>query len=198
MKLTVRDRVFEFLPASIEFSRCLATDLFAKKNNKTLRETLIHPKYARLAPHVLEAYSHLLERGLGDFLLELKRGNDPFYLRFLNSYGDARYCEFRLRDATIVRLKGLYCFSEGATLKYIGKSTDSFGRRINQRYGRIHPKNCYCDGQATNCRLNALIGSCVGEVVLSVCPLVNDDDIELTERALIAQEKPDWNTQLKT
>ena len=116
----------------------------------------------------------------------------------MNRYGDARYCEFRLRDSNILKLKGLYCFTVDGTLKYIGKSTDSFSKRINQGYGRIHPKNCYRDGQATNCHLNALIASSVEHIALLVCPMVNNEDIELTERALIAKEKPDWNIQLKT
>ena len=197
MTLTLGDLILEFLPASIEFGDCRSTDLFGKKNNKTLHQTLLQPKYAQLAPSVLERYSDSLERSLGDFLLELKRDNDPFYLRFLNRYGDASYCEFRLRDSNIQRLKGLYCFTVGETLKYIGKSTDSFAKRINQGYGRIHPKNCYRDGQATNCHLNALIATCVGQVALFVCPMLNNEDIEVTEAALIAKEKPDWNIQLK-
>jgi hypothetical protein len=197
MTLTLGDRPLEFLPASVEFDDCRSTDLFGKKNNKTLHQTLLHPKYAQLAPSVVEAYSDSFERSLGDFLLELKQGNDPFYLRFLNRFGDACYCEFRLRDSKIQRLKGLYCFTVNGVLKYIGKSTDSFAKRINQGYGRIHPKNCYRDGQATNCHLNALVASSIGQVALFVCPLVNDEDIEATEAALIAKEKPDWNIRLK-
>jgi hypothetical protein len=30
-------------------------------------------------------------------------------------------------------------------------------KRISQGYGKISPKNCYLDGLATNCHLNALI-----------------------------------------
>ena len=33
---------------------------------------------------------------------------------------------------------------------------------------------------------------------LFVCPMLNDEDIGLTEAALIAKENPDWNIQLKT
>jgi hypothetical protein len=198
MTLTLGDRVLKFLPVAIKFSECRSTDLFGGKNNKTLRETILHPTYAQLAPRVAEAYADSLDRRLGDFLLELKRGNDPFYVRFLNRYGDGCYCEFRLQDSTIQILKGLYCFTVDGILKYIGKSTDTFAKRINQGYGRIHPKNCYRDGQATNCHLNELIASCVGRVGLFVCPMLDDEDIGLTEAALIAKENPDWNIQLKT
>lgn len=197
MTLVLGERVLEFIPAPIEFSDLLSIDVFGKKNNKTLKQTLLHPKYAHLAPGVLEAYSGSAERSLGDFLLELKRGNDPFYRHFLNQYGDTRYCEFWLQDATTRRLKGLYAFTVDGVLKYIGRSTDSFAKRINQGYGRIHPKNCYRDGPATNCHFNALIASCIGRVALFVCPMADDGDIEITEAALIAKEKPAWNIQLK-
>jgi hypothetical protein len=196
MTFTLGNRVLEFLRVLIEFGDSRTIDLFGKKNNKTLRQTLLHPKYAHLTPVVVEHYAHALERRLGEFLLELKRGNDPFYRGFLNRYGDACYCDFRLRDLSIHKLKGLYCFTVDGTLKYIGKSTDSFAKRINQGYGRIHPKNCYRDGQATNCHLNALMASCFGQVDLFVCPLDNNEDIKVTEAALIAKEKPDWNIQL--
>jgi hypothetical protein len=196
MRLILRDRVLEFLPASIEFGHQRSTELFGKKNNKTLQQTILHPRYVHLARVVLEAYSDSLERSLGDFLLELKRGNG-FYRRFLNRYGDDSYCEFCLPDLKIQRLKGLYCFAVDGTVTYIGKSIDSFGKRINQGYGRIHPKNCYLDGQATNCHLNALMASCVGHVALFVHPMVNNEDIGFIEAELIAKENPDWNIQLK-
>jgi hypothetical protein len=197
MTLKLGNRALEFLPARIAFGDFRSTDLFGKKNNKTLHQTLLHPKYAHLASSILEAYSDSLGLNLGDFLLKLKRSNDVFYRCFLNRYGDACYCEFRLHDPNIAMLKGLYCFAEGGSIKYIGKSIDSFANRINNGYGRIHPKNCYRDGQATNCHLNALIADCVGQVVLFVCPMLDNQDIQVTEAALIAQEKPEWNIQLK-
>lgn len=32
----------------------------------------------------------------------------------------------------------VYCFTVDGNIKYIGKSADNFGKRINQGYGRIH------------------------------------------------------------
>lgn len=197
MTLMLGDRALEFLPALLTFGECRSTDLFGQKNNKTLRQTILQPRYALLTSYVLAAYPDSLERKLGDFLLELKCANDQFYRRFLNRYGDEAYCEFRLRDSSLGRLKGLYCFTVAGTLKYVGKSTDTFERRINQGYGRIYPKNCYRDGQATNCHLNTLIASCVRHVALFVHPMADNYDIDATEAALIAKEKPDWNIQLK-
>lgn len=196
MTFTLGDRTLEFLPVTIEFSHCRSIDLFGKKNNRTLAETLRHAKYARLAPRVIESYADCLGLSLGDFLLKLKQRGDPFYHRFLNRYGDGCYCEFRLRDSDIRTLKGLYCFTVEGALKYIGKSTDNFARRIDHGYGRIHPKNCFRDGQATNCHLNALIASNLEHVALLVCPMADNHEISVTEAALIAKEKPAWNIQL--
>jgi hypothetical protein len=195
--LILGDRTLEFRRADIEFRDLRSSDIFSKKNNKTLRQTLLHPKYIHLAPSVSESYASALDRKLGDFLLHLKQNNQTFYRRFLNRYGDEIYCDFRLRDSTIQKLKGLYCFTVGGAVKYIGKSIDSFERRINQGYGRIHPKNCYRDGQATNCHLNALIACCAREVALFVHPMLDDEGIAATEAALIAKEQPEWNIQLK-
>lgn len=61
MKLTLGNRVLEFLHASVEFGERRSTDLFGKKNNKTLRQTLQHPKYVDLRPRVL-AYHDLCRR----------------------------------------------------------------------------------------------------------------------------------------
>jgi hypothetical protein len=195
--LTLGDRTLEFRPAYIEFRDCRSSNTFSKKNNKTLRQTLIHPKYIHLTSSVTESYASALDRKLGDFLLELKQNDQYFYRQFLNQYGDETYCEFLLKDSTIKKLKGLYCFTVSGAVKYIGKSIDSFERRINHGYGRIHPKNCYRDGQATNCHLNALIACCAREVALFVHPMLDDEEIAATEAALIAKERPEWNIQLK-
>jgi hypothetical protein len=122
---------------------------------------------------------------------------NPLYRQFLNRYGDQTYCQFRLEQSNVADLKGLYCFTVNTTLKYIGKSSDTFKRRINQGYGCIHPKNCYRDGQATNCHLNALIAPCAQELGLFVHPMADDVEIGEIETALIASYQPEWNTQLK-
>lgn len=80
MTFTLGDRVLDFLPVTVELSQSRSTDLFGKKNNKTVAQTLLHPKYSALAPRVLESYSDFLGRNIGDFLLELKRREDPFYV----------------------------------------------------------------------------------------------------------------------
>ena len=67
--------------------------------------------------------------------------------------------------------------------------------RVNQGYGRIHPKNCFRDGQATNCHLNARITATTSEVTLWLCNLDNSKDIEALERGLMQKYVPPWNIQ---
>ena len=76
---------------------------------------------------------------------------------------------------------------------YIGKSVDTFGKRINQGYGAIHPKNCYLDGQATNCHINALIAQHRQEIQFFICPLKDPAKIGEVENRLITRHQPQWN-----
>ena len=68
-------------------------------------------------------------------------------------------------------------------------------KRINQDYGNIHPKNCYVDGQATNCRLNAQITPLHGSISLWMCLMDDDEEIIAAERRFIRAYQPPWNLQ---
>jgi len=197
LRLSLGIQTFEFSDTPLTRGASRVTDVFVSKNNKTLRETIRHPKYLKLAYRVESQYHDSLNTKLGYFLRDLKQNGDPFYREFLNSHGDGEYCEFKLADPRVQRLKGLYCFTVDEQLKYIGKSTDSFAKRIDQGYGKIHPKNCFRDGQSTNCHLNGLIAQAAGKVRLHVRPMVDNHTIELTERALIVKYDPEWNVQLR-
>ena len=52
---------------------------------------------------------------------------------------------------------------------------------VNQGYGKIHPKNCYRDAQATNYQLNARIAAASSRVSLRLCPMDDGDEIETLE-----------------
>ena len=93
--------------------------------------------------------------------------------------------------------RGVYFYSLGASIEYIGRSLDPFGKRINQGYGSIHPKNCYIDGQATNCHLNSQISSTWDRIELWLCPIDSRDEIKAVEVRLIETYKPNWNIALK-
>jgi hypothetical protein len=169
---------------------------WAHKNNKSVRETLEHPKYIKLRRLCNNNLSEL-DKPLGAFLLDLRERGDLLYKHFLNPDGDAVFTEFSLVDSGVSRLRGLYIFKVGHEIVYVGRCLNSFGKRINQGYGKIHPKNCYLDGQSTNCRLNALVASYQTEITFYFCSLELKHEISQLESCLLLELKPRWNRQFK-
>jgi hypothetical protein len=173
------------------------TNVFGLKNNKTVEETLAHRRYAKLSDVVARHAPDSMGEPLGDFLLKLKRSGSSIYKSFLNPYGDGVYCRFQMERGPLSTKKGLYFYRSGSRLTYVGRSFDPFRKRINHGYGVIHPKNCFLDGQATNCHLNGLIAANFSTVELFVSPLSDDIEIELLEPRLIQMMQPEWNIALK-
>ena len=168
-------------------------DVFGLKNNKTVAETLQHRRYRGLSAEVKERYPSILNEPLGTALLRLKHDGDQIYRRFLNPYGDLRYSTFSLATSEFEAATGVYAYFDGNILRYIGRCRDSMKKRVNQGYGKIHPKNCYLDGQATNCRLNALISKTSETISLRMCRIEDRSEIERVENSLIQRHKPEWN-----
>lgn len=195
--ITVGEERLDFQRVNLTFFARGLVDVFGKKNNKSVRETLEHKRYSKLGALIHEELRSQLDRPLGDFLADLKASDNPLYKRFLNPYGDGAYCRFKLDRSPLSLLKGLYCYRVDDQIVYVGRSKDPFEKRITQGYGTIHPKNCYLDGQATNCHLNALIEASESEVSFFVCPLTDDAEIDRLERLLIRQILPTWNIALK-
>lgn len=179
------------------FTKMNIENTFSFKNNKTLEETLIHKKYNKFHKEIEKEYSKFKMECLGIFLLNLKNNNDYFYKKFLNKYGDEKYCNFFINDKTILSKKGIYFFKINSKIVYVGRCLDNFNKRINQGYGRINPKNCYIDGQSTNCHLNSLINSNCDEIELFVLLLDDDENIKNIEKKLIKNYQPIWNISLK-
>jgi hypothetical protein len=194
LRCKATNKNYEFKPVTLFFEDDVHSDLFGRKNNKTVLETLEHRRYAKLRRQVEETYPQLLREALGDFLLHLKRNGDVAYRKFLNKYGDEKYSIFRIKDKEVLDKRGIYAYTVNDDLKYIGRCQDSMRKRVNQGYGKIHPKNCYIDGQATNCHLNALITTEKNTVRLWFCEL-DPAEIESVERALISEYQPPWNIQ---
>ncbi len=185
-----------FVPARLVRMRTGVTNVFAGKNNKTLGETLEAPRYAGLAAETRRRYGDRLSEDLGKFLLSLKLAHDMFYENFLNPSGDETYCQFKLGEN--LQGKGLYCYTVSGAMSYIGRTHDPFAKRINVGYGNISPKNCYIDGQSTNCHLNALIARTDwSQLRFFVCVMESDEDIDVRERELIRSHNPPWNRQLR-
>lgn len=185
--------VFEYV--ELNFCDTTRVDIIGEKNNKTVAETLIHHKYAKLKPETLERYPGALSQLLGAFLLQLKHEKDPFYKRFLNKYGDLEYSTFKIADSAFLNRTGVYTYFLEDELKYIGRCKDSMRGRINQGYGTIHPKNCYIDGQATNCHLNSMITPVRKNISLWLHSIDTIPEIERIEKLLIREFSPPWNIQ---
>ena len=186
-----------FFQVQLFFEPGTKTNLFALKNNKTVGETIRDRRYASLAEIVCARYPNAIGVPLGTFLLERKQASDRFYLRFLNPYGDETYCKFRFKDTPWLNRKGLYCYVVKSSITYVGQSKDTFGKRINHGYGNISPKNCYLDGQETNCHLNSSIASHRYDLELYLCELNDPVAINIMEKKMIQEYQPPWNIALK-
>lgn len=195
MDIFCNGRIFRFEQVKLVFENKEIQNLFAFKNNKTVIETIDDKRYKSLKSNVERKYISFLQRKLGEFLYSLKIDGDDFYKKFLNNYGDEKYRKFRIYER--LASKGLYCYTLHNQIMYIGRCHDTFQRRINNGYGNISPKNCYLDGQSTNCHLNSLIAANYNEIELFVCPLENNREIDEIEELLIRKHKPSWNIALK-
>lgn len=194
MNLIIKNKTIEFKIIPLTFVAKDITSIFFKKNNKTLQETFEHHKYSRLKLLLEDKYKNHIDTKLGDFLKLLKQANDENYLCFLNKYGDNNFCEFTIKDN--LTDKGIYCFIKDNKIKYIGRCTDNFKKRINQGYGKIHPKNCFIDGQATNCHLNSILNS-AENVKFGVYLMTekSTEEIKEMEKLILTSNRFEWNIQ---
>jgi hypothetical protein len=195
MDLTLGPEVYRFVGTPLSFEEDIYTNVFAGLATKTLGQTIEGRKYRGLSDKVQSDYPEHLGTPIGDFVYELKMQGDIFYRNFLNNYGDESYCRFCITEQAVHVAKGLYLFSAGGEILYLGRCRDSFAQRINRGYGSISPKNCYLDGQSTNCRINSLVADQSSQIRFEVW--VSDDElaIEELEVLLINEHKPPWNHQ---
>ena len=193
MKIIIQDRNLIFTQIPLQFQHHDKVNLFSEKNNKTLAETLEDRRYSSLSIETHRRYPNSLNKKLGDFLLELKLNGDNYYLRFLNEHGNKVYCDFSIATTPLSKAKGVYSFIIGEDIMYFGRSHDPFEKRLNQGYGHISPKNCYRDGQSTNCHINSLIARNSSDISFHVLPLDNDLEIDRLEKQLIILYRPKWN-----
>jgi hypothetical protein len=84
--------------------------------------------------------------------------------------------------------KGIYKFVVKNKIVYIGRCLDNFKKRFNFGYGKINPKNCYKDGQSTNCRINNYCNKEKFEIF--VYCLIENSEIKKIEKQLIKKIKP--------
>lgn len=187
-----------FKESKLCFASTVSTNVFARMKKKTLYEALGTKRYSKLKDKYVDEYQSNLNQPIGDFLLSLKKQRDENYKDFLNAYGDLTYCKFKLADKSFLEARGIYAFKLNGKLKYIGRCRNTFKSRVNMGYGNISPRNCYLDGQATNCHINHLIYETGSQVTFHVYPLESESEIIEREIELITDFQPDWNIALKS
>ncbi|MFK4784449.1 hypothetical protein [Fusobacterium sp. MFO224] len=112
----------------------------------------------------------------------------------INNYGDKEFCKFGIEKEKYYKVAGVYSIIIEGEIKYIGQASD-FYKRFKD-YGKISERNCYSDGQSTNCKINNLIlenylsGK---EIYLYFYPTAYYDKVE---KELIRLINPLYNTQL--
>lgn len=147
------------------------------RSKADLQTVTTRKRYLHLFEH-FRSEDRLSGIPLGEKLMAMKNEGNQDYRLFLNEYGDLVYSDFKL-VGTGAEQKGVYVFTVNDRPVYVGRCRDSFKRRVNAGYGRISPKNCFLDGQRTNCRINAAITEArrSGEVKFWVCPISDNREI---------------------
>ena len=148
------DSTLYFTALPLQFSRGSSRDLFSKRR-EPLRKILSHPAYAGIAGEALERYHHYLDVPIGPFLLGLKDRSDMDYLKFLNPYGDGKFCMFRTTAFGIAEETGVFVVAKDSAVQAAGVSLRPFRETINDHLGNISPAACYLDGDPELCRINA-------------------------------------------
>lgn len=124
------------------------------------------------------------------------------YLRYRNTknlelhkYGSGPFCSFSIPLA-YNGMAGVYGLQVNGEWAYIGKTID-LGRRYNQEYGNISPRNCFVSGPETTCRINnqILLEAEKGSSIILF--FHESDDSDRIETELIGNLNPPWNRTKK-
>jgi hypothetical protein len=186
-----REKTLFFKPVKLNFSGGVKEDLFAREQ-KLLNNILENPVYENLRQQVNARYPRYLPLKTGLFLSQLKERHDPFYREFLNSYGDEKYGTFRLEESNDAGKRGVLIVVITTGMYYAADCPDTFRAMVNDTFGRISPEICYRTGDATRCRINALICNNRKEAGMYVHVCDNDiDRIQITEN-LRGCLPPEW------
>lgn len=168
-------------------------NVFQKYSNRSLNQILAKPRYKSVLQKIENIYNDCGAEALGDFLFKLKISNNDDYRFFLNPSGDLLYCKFSIK--THLDKRGIYIFYDKNEILYLGRCINDFNKRFNQGYGIVSPKNCYRDGQSTNCRLNALVNSSYNSINIGIYSMMGNSNSEIVdlEKQLINKFSFVWN-----
>jgi len=154
--IALKDQTYYFREVHLQFGHGIVRNLFAKAT-APVREIISLPPYTDIRPVVETRYAPYLDSMTGPFLLELKQNHDGFYREFLNVHGDGEFCRFRTTDHGLSEQKGIWLVVVGDHVCAAGGCYGRFADTVNETLGAILPATCYRDGDATSCRINALI-----------------------------------------
>ena len=86
----------------------------------------------------------------------------------------------------------MYVLTVSEHIKYVGEC-EKFSSRFNMGYGNISPRNCFENGQETNCRINNLVYLAAvarNDILLWFFPTADHKNVEAELRASL---RPPWN-----
>ena len=109
----------------------------------------------------------------------------------LNHYGKLPFCKFSI-PANFTDC-GVYAIVVDDTVVYVGECENLTRRFGGQGYGNISPRNCYKNGQSTNCRINNLVLQMVKQNKTISLYFVQTDKRKTIETELLELYKPVWN-----
>jgi hypothetical protein len=194
MTIKIEGKEIKFVKTQLGFISNNIDTVFKNKNNKTLAETLELPRYKNIKKKLASLPEIDFKKPLGKVLHAMKINGNLDYKLFLNKYGDNVYCEFKIVEN--LADKGLYVWVVDNQIKYLGRCTDNFKKRVNQGYGKISAKNCFRDGQSTNCHLNSEINKYQNvEFLVHKMNDSNTEDINILELKILNNFNFDWNVQ---
>ena len=109
----------------------------------------------------------------------------------LHKHGKGPFCKFKI--PANLNMAGAYVIKVEDSIKYVG-GCDNLSHRFNMGYGNISPRNCYIDGQSTNCKINRYILNEAQKGCRIHLYFVEVADRYLAESELINQYRPAWNS----
>lgn len=108
-----------------------------------------------------------------------------------NRWASGPFCRFQLQGASTAA--GVYAFAASDLVKYIGECANLARRLGPNGYGHIGSRNCHHDGQATNCKVNALVLSALKSGDRIDVWFCATEQRKTIERDLLDLLKPPWN-----
>ena len=171
----VKEKTLYFKPVKLNFSGGVREDLFARVQTP-LQEILKTPAFSHLLSLVNAKYSNYLPMKSGLFFGQLKERHDPFYREFLNSYGDEKYCIFRMEESNDGNKKGVLIVVVNRGIYDVVNCPDTFRVMITDTFGRISSDDCLLSGNSTRCRINALLCTSRNDAGIYIHPCENEEE----------------------